>query len=61
MREFDIFTAGWVVGMIMAGGIAIFTFSGDTQEIRSNVIITPEKLLTTDGKTIDTIYIYKIK
>lgn len=31
----------------------------DTPKIESRVLIVPEIKLTTDGKTIDTIYIYK--
>ena len=33
----------------------------DTTKIESRVLITPTIKLTTDGKTIDTIYIYQVK
>jgi len=43
--------------MIFILGLAIGTKFGN--EIRSNNKIKPEIKLTTDGKIIDTIYIYK--
>lgn len=56
--ELNIFLAGFVVGMIACVVIAISSFSGKTT-IQSRKIIVPEKQLTTDGKTVDTLYIYK--
>lgn len=44
------------IGTIITGSIWYFT-SDDT--IESKTIITPEIKLTTDGKKIDTIYIYR--
>ncbi len=52
------FIAGFVVGMITCIVMTLFTLSGETT-IQSNKPIIPEKKLTTDGKTIDTLYIYK--
>ena len=52
------FIAGFVVGMIACIVMTLFTLSGETT-IQSNKPIIPEKKLTTDGKTIDTLYIYK--
>ena len=52
------FIVGFVLGMFTCIGLTIFTLSGETT-IQSNKPIIPEKKLTTDGKTIDTLYIYK--
>jgi hypothetical protein len=52
------FLFGWFIGMITCVLITLWSLSGET-EIRTNKIIIPEKQLTTDGKTIDTLYIYK--
>jgi hypothetical protein len=52
------FIVGFVVGMIACIVMTLFTLSGETT-IQSNKPIIPEKKLTTDGKTIDTLYIYK--
>jgi hypothetical protein len=56
--EFNIFMVGWLVGMVTCLIVAFWTMSGETT-IQSNKPIIPEKKLTTDGKTIDTLYIYK--
>jgi hypothetical protein len=56
--EFNIFMFGWLIGMLTCLVVTISCMSGETV-IQSNKIITPEKKLTTDGKTIDTLYIYK--
>ena len=61
INTFDVGTLfmGWFIGMItflIVSGVV----SQDTKiEIRSNKRIQPEKRLTTDGKTIDTLFIYK--
>lgn len=52
------FILGFVVGMMACIVMTLFTLSGETT-IQSNKPIIPEKKLTTDGKTIDTLYIYK--
>ena len=56
--DFDVFMFGWLCGMITAVIIAVWVYSGETT-IESKKIIIPEKKLTTDGKTVDTLYIYK--
>ena len=56
---FETFMLGWFVG-IMTFVILFIAVNKDTPiEIHTNKRIQPEKRLTTDGKTIDTIYIYK--
>ena len=56
--QLNIFMVGWFVGMVTCLIVTLWGMSGETV-IKSNKIIIPEKQLTTDGKTIDTIYIYK--
>lgn len=56
--EFNIFMVGWLVGMVTCLIVYFWTMPGETT-IQSRKIIVPEKQLTTDGKTIDTLYIYK--
>ena len=56
--EYSIFMFGWLIGMLTCVVITISSLSGETT-IQSRKIIIPEKQLTTDGKTIDTLYIYK--
>jgi hypothetical protein len=46
----------FVIGGIIVGGIWYFT---DKDYIESKTIITPEIKLTTDGKKVDTLYIYR--
>jgi hypothetical protein len=53
-----VFMVGWFVGMVTCLIVTLWSMSGETT-IQSNKIIIPEKKLTTDGKTIDTLYIYK--
>jgi len=57
------FGNGLIVGWIVSG--IIFTVLGfaltkPTEELKSTTKIVPEKVLTTDGKKVDTIYVYKI-
>lgn len=56
--QLNIFMVGWFVGMMTCLIVTLWSMSDETV-IKSNKIIIPEKQLTTDGKTIDTIYIYK--
>ena len=56
--SFGTFMFGWLIGMLTCLVVTICSLSGETV-IESNKIIIPEKKLTTDGKTIDTLYIYK--
>lgn len=48
--------AGLVVGALIVGSIWFFTHDNN---IESKKPITPEIKLTTDGKVVDTIYVYK--
>jgi hypothetical protein len=54
----DIFMGGFLVGIFACLIIFFLTMSGETT-IQSSKPIIPEKKLTTDGKTVDTLYIYK--
>lgn len=54
-----VFMFGWFIGMITFFIIFISVTSNTTTEIHSDKRIQPEKRLTTDGKTIDTLFIYK--
>lgn len=45
----------FIVGSAIIGGIWFFT---KKNYIESRTLITPEIQLTTDGKTVDTLYIY---
>ena len=56
--SFGTFMFGWLIGMLTCLVVTISCMSGETT-IQSNKPIIPEKKLTTDGKTIDTLYIYK--
>ena len=55
----DTFFIGWFIGMATAV-ILFMILSKDTpREIHTDKRIVPEKRLTTDGKTVDTLFIYK--
>ena len=56
--ELNIFMFGWFVGMVTCLIVILWSLPDETT-IQSRKIIIPEKQLTTDGKIIDTIYIYK--
>lgn len=56
--EFNIFMFGWFIGMLTCLIVLLWGRSGETT-IQSRKIIIPEKQLITDGKTVDTLYIYK--
>jgi hypothetical protein len=53
-----VFMVGWFFGMVTCFMVTLWAMSGEII-IHSKTIIIPEKQLTTDGKTIDTLYIYK--
>ena len=53
------FMVGWFIGMLTFLIMLIIFDSNNPTEIHSDKILQPEKRLTTDGKTIDTLYIYK--
>jgi hypothetical protein len=50
---------GFWIGMLTFFMVFLMLCSDKPTEIQSNKIIQPEKRLTTDGKTVDTLYIYK--
>lgn len=54
-----VFMMGWVLGIITSVILFIMVNKDTPTEIHSNKIIQPEKRLTTDGKTVDTLFIYK--
>jgi len=56
--SYNIFMFGWFVGMVTCLIVTLWGMSGETT-IQSRKIIVPEKQLITDGKTVDTLYIYK--
>jgi|LakMenEpi03Aug12_release.lakeMendotaPanAssembly.Ray.scaffolds.fasta_scaffold170408_2 hypothetical protein len=54
-----VFMVGFWIGMLTFFMVFLMLCSDKPTEIQSNKIIQPEKRLTTDGKTVDTLYIYK--
>ena len=54
-----VFVIGFWVGMLTLLIIFLTISSDRPTEIQTSKRIQPEKRLTTDGKTIDTLYIYK--
>ena len=54
-----VFMVGCFIGMLTFLIMLIIVDSNNPTEIHSDKILQPEKRLTTDGKTIDTLYIYK--
>jgi cytosine/uracil/thiamine/allantoin permease len=54
-----VFMVGWFIGMLTFLVVFVAVCSDKPTEIQSNKRIQPEKRLTTDGKTVDTLYIYK--
>ena len=60
MRDYNLILIGCGLGILTAIFTTVFTYQ-PSNSIQSTKPITPEKRLTTDGKTIDTLYIYKIK
>jgi len=57
------FENGLIVGWIVSGTIFTvlgFALTKPTEEFKSTTKIVPEKVLTTDGKKVDTIYVYKL-
>jgi len=52
--------AGWIGGMLVFIGLFLI-LSKSPKEFKSSTKIVPEKVLTTDGKKVDTIYVYKLK
>jgi len=54
-----VFMVGWFIGMATFLIIFLVVCSDKPTEIHSDKRIQPEKRLTTDGKTVDTLFIYK--
>ena len=54
-----VFIVGFWIGMLTFLIMFLVVTSDTLTEIHSNKRIQPEKRLTTDGKTIDTLFIYK--
>lgn len=52
-----------LVGAIIIGFVIFFVTKATykTNKVESKTLITPEIRLTTDGKTVDTVYVYKTK
>jgi hypothetical protein len=61
INTFDVGTLimGWFFGIITCVILFIMVNKDTPIEIYSNKRIQPEKKLTTDGKTVDTLFIYK--
>jgi hypothetical protein len=53
------FFIGWFVGMMTAVILFMIVNKNTPIEIHTDKRIQPEKRLTTDGKTVDTLFIYK--
>jgi len=59
-NPFGTFMVGWFVGMVTFLILFLMvTSSPPPPEIHTNKRLQPEKKLTTDGKTVDTLFIYK--
>jgi hypothetical protein len=58
-KIFATFFIGFWVGMLTLLIIFLTISSDNPTEIHSDKRIQPEKKLTTDGKTVDTLFIYK--
>jgi hypothetical protein len=55
-----VFMVGWFVGMVTFLILFLMaTSETPPPEIHTNKRLQPEKKLTTDGKTVDTLFIYK--
>ena len=57
--DFGTFMLGWFVGIITSVILFLVVSIETPIEIHTNKRIQPEKRLTTDGKTVDTLFIYK--
>jgi hypothetical protein len=57
--DFGTFMLGWFLGIITSVILFIEVNKDTPIEIYTNKRIQPEKKLTTDGKTVDTLFIYK--
>ncbi len=61
MKEFEYFITGLFIGVIFTTVVTVVYFLGEPEVIKTSKKITPEWRLITDGKKVDTLYIYKIK
>lgn len=57
----EAFAMGVLVGVVLMTVITLASLGSNTPTITSTVRITPETQLTTDGKVVDTLYIYTEK
>lgn len=60
-NTFGAFMVGVIIGILITILIAVFSLSSKQVQITTNQKIIPEWKLTTDGKVVDTLYIYKQK
>ena len=60
-NTFGAFMAGFLIGIVITVILSISAISSNKVEITADKKIVPEWRLTTDGKKIDTLYIYKQK
>lgn len=61
MKEFEYFITGLFIGIIFTAVMTLVFFLGEPEVITTSKKITPEWRLITDGKKVDTLYIYKTK
>jgi len=50
---------GWIISWILLGMLVAIFFENPIR-IETKELLQPEKVLTTDGKKVDTIYVYKV-
>lgn len=56
---FGMFLTGVFIGFLVCVVFTLIFWVSEPSVIQSNKRIQPEKRLTTDGKTVDTLFIYK--
>jgi hypothetical protein len=56
---FGMFLTGVFIGFLVCVVFTLIFLANEPSVIQSNKRIQPEKRLTTDGKTVDTLFIYK--
>lgn len=55
------FGFGVFIGFVSCAIVILYSLSDNPQEIHTKKKLTPEWKLVTDGKVVDTMYIYKEK
>lgn len=60
-NTFGAFMLGCLIGMILTVILTVSALSSSEKSITSTKKIIPEWKLTTDGKTVDTLFVYKQK